>query len=187
MRPKVILNKWLLLSLCILLLVLVGSFSLKHFLGYYIPVPAGIRHLANMVFSPDDMYEPIVLDRFAFWERDFTKTYALHPKYFGIYAIGIFIEDGAFEKNFKFNGKVNIGYYYKDKLLYEEVISSHRYASYAGKSMTHYSKVCLHQFDVPLKDIYAKNISVCMTVLEPDENLEKYKDSLRVYISLGML
>ena len=41
----------------------------------FIPFPIGVRHIINSMTNPQDLYKPIVVDRFLFSERNFSKTY----------------------------------------------------------------------------------------------------------------
>jgi hypothetical protein len=169
----------------ILILLVGGALTLKLMRGYFFPLPIGIRHFTNMLFAPKDLYQPIVTDRFLFYERGFTKTYVLKPKHLDIYEIGLFVDAGGIESTYKFNGKIKVEFYWKDKLLYDNILTSIASALYKQNDMTKFRQIALGTFNIPLQEKYANDISLKVSVLEPDATLIKYKDSLNLYIAVS--
>ncbi len=145
------------------------------------------KHILYLVFPPKDLYEPIVKDNFLFYEKGFTKTYSLQPKYFVSHNIGFLIESGNLSSKYKFSGTVKVDFYWKDKLLFSKEITSHISAAYSNNDLKHFSDVRLLCFEIPFQGKYANEISVRLTVLEPDENLKQYGDSIKLFIGVGSL
>ena len=58
-------------------------------------------------------------------------------------------------------------------------------AVWKGKDTTQYEAIMLYEFEVPLQKKYIKDISVKITVLEPDPGLEKINDSTTLYIAVS--
>lgn len=83
------LKRKLVLLLIPLVLALIIGASLKLMYGF-LPFPIGVRHLMHLFISPTDLYEPIVTDNFLFFQRNYSKTYSLKPKYFDFYDGGVF-------------------------------------------------------------------------------------------------
>ena len=67
----------------------------------FVPVPIGIRHFYHLIITPEDLYYPIVYDSFPFYEKGFSKTYLLNPKYLDYYDIGFLdIKEGISSNGF---------------------------------------------------------------------------------------
>ena len=149
----------------------------------------GIRHLLHLAFPPEDLYESIVTDDFLFYEKGFTKTYQLKPKYLDSYAISLISEKQNISGGYKFSGKLKAEFFWKDTFLLEKTAISQGSAYYADgdKEMKYFKKVFLIDFDVPLKGKYKDDISVRLTVLEPVEGLKEYGDSIRLSIGVSAI
>lgn len=173
-------------AIAILLLPVFVLLFIKTTKGF-IPLPMGLRQLMYLAMPPDDLYEPIVKDNFLFYEKGFTKTYSLQPKYLVSYNIGFLIESGNLSSKYKFSGKVKVDFYWKGKLLFSKEITSHISASYADNDLKHFSDVRLLRFEIPFQGKYIDDISMRLTVLEPDENLKQYGDSIKLFIKVGSL
>jgi hypothetical protein len=148
-------------------------------------VPVGVRHLVHLAVPPGDLYEPIVVDAFPFWESGFSKSYSLNPKYMDIYEAGLLSTDENLSSKEKFTGTVKVEFLWQGKTISEYEITSIQSGVYAGKDMARYKKASLMSFAMPLQGKYKKDISMRMTVLKADQNLKKYGDSLQMYIAVS--
>ncbi len=146
-----------------------------------------IRHIFHLAFPPEDLYEPIVVDDFKFYEAGFTKTYVLRPKYLDGYGIGILSEKQNIPWGYKFNGKIKAEFFWKDAFLFEETITSSYASGQADNKTKYYKNTYLFDFDVPLKGKHKDDISVKLTVLEPDENLKEYGDTIKLFIGVSAI
>ena len=166
-----------------LLVIVFTVLSVKIVRGF-VPCPIGLRHLTHLIIPPKDLYKPIVTDTFLFSENGFTKRYAIKPKYLDIYEIGILAENKNIDSKFKFKGKIRAEFFWNDTLLFESIMTSMDEAWYAENDMAHYKQISLFKFDMPLQGKYKDDISVKLTVLEPDNELAKY-NSIKLYISVS--
>lgn len=151
----------------------------------FINIPASIFHISNMVFTPNDLYKPIVLDDFLFLKKDFSKTYYLKPKYYDIYEIGITSSKEDIPANYKFKGKLKFSFYSKDKLLLENYSLSNPSVFYSKNDNTKLRSIVLTTFDFPLINKYKNDISVKVIVIEEDETLKNYFDSIKLYFAVS--
>ena len=103
------------------------------------------------------------------------------------YNIGFSAETNDLPSKYKFNGKIKADFYWKDKFLFSKEITSLISASYANNDIEHYSDVRLLRFEIPLQRKYKEDISVQLTVLEPDESLKQYGDSIKLFVKVGSL
>ena len=174
-------NSLMFISAILVSVILLGGMGTFVWINYR----AGIRHLVHLITQPKDLYEPIVVDAFPFWELGFSKSYSLVPKYMDIYEIGLLATDENLSSKEKFTGKVKVEFLCKDKIISEHEITAIHGGVYAGKDMTRYKKVSLMSFEMPVQGKYKKDISVRMTVLKSDQNLKKYGDSLQMYIAVS--
>lgn len=176
-------KKTMIIAIVLVLIVIAFSF-LKLIKGFF-PLPIGVRHLIHLIVTPKNLYQPIISDRFLFSERDFTKTYYLEPKYLDIYEIGFFTDQNGIESTYKFKGKLKVEFYWKDRFLFDSVITSMDSAGYKQNDMTRYKQISLYSFNIPLQNKYTKEISVKLTVLEPDQELKRFSDSIKIYIAVN--
>lgn len=170
--------------LVVIVFLVISVLALRITKGF-IPLPIGIRHLAHLTIRPKDLYKPIVIDKFPFYKKGFTKSYRLNPKHLDIYEIGFFSDEANISSKYKFGGKIRAEFFWKGKLLFNKIATSIDSASYIKGDMSRYKNVCLLKFCLPLQGRYKKDISVRLTVLEPDEDIEKYKDSLKLYVAVS--
>ena len=63
-------------------------------------------------------------------------------------------------------------------------ITKEKAVFYQKGDMEHLRKVDLLLFDIPLQRKYKKNICLKLTVTEPDEYLESYKESMKMTIGV---
>lgn len=151
----------------------------------FLHLPAGVRHFLNLLVAPKDLYEPVVTDEFFFHDVGASKTYSLNPKYLDIYELGFLSGDQNIPSNYQFEGVVSAKFFYKNKLVLEAEITSVVSAWYAKNDMKHYRKISLLNFELPLKGKYRKDISLRLTVIEPDQETKSLADSLRLYIAVS--
>ena len=168
-----------------LLLVLIVSVFLVKAIKGFLPLPIGIRHIANLTIQPKDLYAPIITDEFLFYEKGYTKTYPLIAKHLDIYELGFLSGENIISSKYRFDGKLQADFFWKDQLLFSKIITSINSGVYAEKDMAHYKEVALLKFEIPLEGKYAKNISVRITVLEPALELKEYKDSVKLYVAVS--
>ena len=172
------------LTISVLVVIVIGVLAFR-LTWNFLPMPIGIRHLAHLIAPPEDLYQPIVVDKFLFHEKGFTKTYSLKPKYLDIYEIGFFVGGEGITSKYKFKGKLKVEFFWKDKFLYDDVITSWKHGLYKGKDMTHLIEIALYKFNIPLEGKYKKDISVKITVLEPEESLKELSDLIELYIAVS--
>jgi hypothetical protein len=166
-------------------LILVAILAVRLWLGFF-PVPMGLRHLINNAIAPRDLYQPIVMDDFKFYEKGFNKTYQLKPKYLDIYEIGLIGGEEGIESTYKFKGKLHVEFFCNKKPLYNRIITSWDNATYKSGDMTRFERIALHQFNVPLKDKYIDNIEIKITVLEPDMRITNSTQE-KIYIAVSSI
>ncbi len=145
-------------------------------------MPMGIRHLYHQIINPNDLYEPIVLDYFPIDKKEFSKKYALKPKYFDYYDIGLLNENGKISSKYKFDGDLLVEFFWKNKILFKKNITSIKSAIYFDKELKNYKKISLAHFEIPLNKKYTKDISVKITVIKEDKKLKNLGEMLKLYI-----
>ncbi len=169
-----------------LLFLIAGILFVKAMKGF-IPLPIGIRHLIHLVIQPKDLYQPIIIDDFLFYEKGFTKTYFLEPKYLDIYEIGFLAEKADISSKYKYKGKIKAEFFWKGKLLFDRIVSSYNAAWSVNGDTEHFKEISLLKFEIPLQGKYKNDITIKLTVLEPDQELKKYADSIKLYIAVSAI
>ena len=148
-------------------------------------------HFIHLIVTPEDLYKPIVYDEFIFHTKGHTKTYSLETKYNDYYSIGIIFENKdmpsgyATKSKYNFNGKLKIDFFSRELLVSSKIISSFASVTYKKNDMNYLEKVSLSVFEVPLMGKYKRNISIRVSVLEPDNELKNYADSARLFIGIS--
>lgn len=150
-----------------------------------LPLPIGVRHLINTIIVPKDLYNPIVEDRFLFYLKGYEKAYDLKPKYLDVYELGFSVGDRGIDSKYRFKGCLRAVFYSGNKAIYECSISSQKSAWYMKEDMTRYKSISLLTFSVPIKGKYVNDLKVKLTVLEPDVQLEKYQDQIKLHIAVS--
>jgi hypothetical protein len=168
----------------LIFLILIGSLVFKSVKGF-LPVPIWMRHLIHLMAEPKNLYQPIIVDKFLFYEQGVTKVYNLTPNYFDIYEIGFFVDGTGIEATYKFKGKIKAEFYWKDNLLFDRMITSMDQGWYKENDMSHYKQISLMKFEIPLLNRYAKDISIKLTVIDPDLQTKSLGDSINLYIGVS--
>jgi hypothetical protein len=154
-------------------------------------LPTRFMHFLHLIVTPRDIYNPIVYDEFIFYSKGYTKIYPLETKYNDYYEIGIVFKNEdmpsgyATKSKYTFNGKIKIDFFYKDLHVSSKIISSYFSVTYKKNDMNYLEKISLSIFEVPLMGKYKKDISVRVSVLEPDNELKNYADSAKLYIGIS--
>lgn len=168
----------------LIFLIVIGGVVFKSVKGF-LPLPIWIRHLIHLTIEPKNLYQPIVSDKFLFYEQGVSKTYSLVPTYFDFYEVGFVVDGIGIDSTYKFKGKIKAEFYWKDSLLFERVITSMDQAWYKENDMHHYNKIALLKFGMPLLNKYAKDISIKLAVIDPDMQLKGVADSINLYIAVS--
>jgi hypothetical protein len=176
-------NKNMIIVIFLLFLLIIGV-MIKVTKGF-IPFPIGIRHLYHRIIAPDDLYQPIVTDNFLFHDKGFMKTYILYPKYLDIYDIGILFANKDISSKYEFRGKLLLEFMWRDKVLFKRIVDSIDSAWYVEGDMAKYKEVSLMSFEIPLLGRYKNDISIRISVLEPDQELKIYGNSIMLYIAVS--
>ena len=166
--------------LCIIFIFLSLKIGMQSF---YLPV--GFWHMMHLFLPPKDLYENIVEDKFLFWEDDFSKTYNIIPVHSDFYDLGFICKKDYLPSTYKFSGKIKVEFFYKKDLLFEKTVTSWKTAGYVKGNSNYFSKVALLHFKIPLKNKYKKDIRAKLTVIEADEFLKQFQDSVKLFIGVS--
>lgn len=166
---------FILILLIIFIPVLAAIFQIPFF------SPMGLRHFFNVIFYSRDLCEPIITDNFLFGQKGFTKTYVLQPKYLDYYEVNIFSEKENIPITFNFKGKLEIVVIHKNKVIFKDISCSELAGYFSSKDPSNYIKrIAFTRFSLP----YKKDVSLRVTVLEPIEGLETFRDSIGLSVSV---
>jgi hypothetical protein len=154
-------------------------------------LPTSFMHLIHLIIVPKDLHNYLVYDGFLFYNKGHTKTYSLDTKYNDYYELGIVFEEKnmpsgyATKQNYSFNGKLKVDFFSNNSLVLSKTVSTYNSVIYTKGDMNYLEKVSLLRFGVPIMGKYMKDISVKISVLEPDPVLQAYADSAKIYISIS--
>jgi hypothetical protein len=177
-------NNKKIIACLIILLIIITTFVLKSIMGF-IPLPIWVRHLVHLYIEPKNLYQPIVLDKFMFHEYGYTKSYYLFPKYYDLYEIGFLINGTGIETTYKFKGRIKAEFFCKDRFLFDKIITSMDQAWFNEKDMHYYKRISLLKFEIPIQNKYVNDLSIRLTVTEPDFYLKSRSDFISLYISVS--
>lgn len=167
---------FVLFFLLILFIPLIAAFLQIPFL-----TPMGFRHLVNVIFYSRDLCEPIIVDKFSFDQKSFTKTYELKPKYLDYYEVNLFSKKENIPIKFNFTGKLETTVFYKNKIVFKDISDSEIAGYLSRKDPSNYVKrIAFARFALP----YKNNVYLKVTVLEPVQGLESFKSSVRLSVSV---
>ena len=171
----------------VILFIVVTGFLVIGIARRDIILPKNIRYLvylARQINPPKDLYNPIVIDHFKFYEKGFSKTYNLKPKYYDIYVFGISAEKKELTSKYQFSGKIKLELFSDNKLISEQIATKIDTAWYLNNDLQWYKKIVLSSFEIPLSGKHTKDIKLKATVLEPDLALRD-KESVKLYVGVS--
>ena len=146
------------------------------FLGW-IPLSVGNQHILHLVIPPNDLYKPIVEESFPFYIKDTTKTFDMLPRYLDFYDVGFLLEKEKLPSDFKFQGQIKFEIFRENEMLLQKIV--------VDPDSWSTNKVSLMHFEIPVNKKYKDNLRMKVTVLTPDVQLEKFADSLKLFISVS--
>jgi len=141
-------------------------------------------HSFHLLFQPEDLYQYIIIEKFPFYRRGYSENYILNFKYSDFYELGFHTEKGNIPSDYSFKGKLKAEFIIDKKSVLEREITSDIRCYYSGKDMKHYGKVALLNFPIPLKG-QKNNITLKLKVIKSDLELEKFKDSIKLYVAVS--
>ncbi|MBC8377799.1 MAG: hypothetical protein H8E62_01360 [Planctomycetes bacterium] len=152
--------------------------------------PIGLRH-SCYVAKNEDMYTPVILEPFDFMTKGISASYLPNLEYWNEYSVGIRLSGGDFPEDFCYNGKIQVEFYYDEKLIdtyiSEDVVYHKYYRSEGDKLKLVNQKVGLITFDVSAFRKYRDKLKIKVSVIEPDKELKAYGDNLCLYIGIDRL
>lgn len=180
-------------------LFLLSAFLVFSFFIFFQSKNPTTMHFIHLMTPPDDLYNPVVKDEFKFWEKGYKKEYLLDFEYTDYYSFGFkdsmekipsgwncSESESSCDKKYEFDGKLKVSFYGSDSDLIEEfIIDEIRGGTLFGEDMEYYKEISLRGFEVPLKGKYKKNIVMVVEVLEPDEKLKEFEDSLQLFVAVS--
>lgn len=175
-------KRWISLFLFFTFLLFAGASS--GFATFVFRYRIGVYHFVHQRLELRDLYDPIVDEPFPFWEAGYSKTYSLDAKYSDIYSIEMLFSGEGVSKREKLNERIKVEFFWQDHMVLENEIAG-IFLWPNGKKHFDLQRSRLMDFDIPLDGKYKKELSVRMTVLEADQILKKYEDSLRLVIKVS--
>jgi len=151
----------------------------------YLPVPLLLRNMHLLAKGSDDIYNPVVIDNFKFYEEGYTKYFPWKPKYLATYCLEFTLDDSKIaSRRETFNGELKLDLYCKNKLLFTKMIGTVR--GYGEPSKTYnYYKVYLTDFDIPFDRKSLNNLGIRVTVIKPDKYLEQFTNSIKLCVGVS--
>lgn len=137
------------------------------------------------MIEDSDLYMPIAFESFSFAEKGFVKTIKIQPKHLDVYEIGMAIEGEGLDSNYKYNGRLMVEIIHKDKKIYQDIVDRYKEAWYVKGNSDKYGKISLYKFNIPFLNKYINEISIRITVLDPDEYLASYPNDIGLYVAIS--
>lgn len=175
MKNPLMLKKVVIISASV---VIIGAFIL-FFKGNIIPV--GIYHLIHLNKPPTDLYTPLVVDKFMFSEKGYSKTYKVSPKYKDIHEVGVLFQDEGLDSKYQFEGVLGIELLCGVNVVTEKNANSFQYSWFMDKEMKKINKASFETFSSLLCGTL-EEIGVRVTVKKTDLLIE---DSGKLYIAVS--
>ena len=131
-------------------------------------------------------YEPQIVEDFRLDIKGYSKAFNLNLKYLDSYSLGITNGDIGFPEKYRFKGKLKLQFFYKNKLIREAEIEEQDIAYYMTTSPGFdYREINLAYFDIPLDHRYKNNLSLKVTVIEPDPHIAEFGKDLKIVIGVS--
>ncbi len=133
-------------------------------------------------------YEPQIAEDFKLDVRGYTKTFDLKLKYRDEYSLGITNGNIGFPWKYKFNGKLRLQFYSKNRIIRDEEVSKWRVAyDMTGKNGKddYYREITLMYFNFPLDHKYKEDVTLRVTVVEPDTHIAEFGQEVKIVIGVS--
>ena len=156
-------------------------------------LPTTMKRLWHLFVEPDDLFDPVVQEKFNFWEKGYSVEFPLAVKYEDLYAVTIDCLDkkncipsgwGTSEK-YQFRGKIKADFFCKNKLVFSQEIVDAKAVVYQAGEMDYLKKIVLLSFAIPIKGKYKDDLKLRLTVLEPDLSLQEYGSSIELSVAVS--
>jgi hypothetical protein len=140
--------------------------------------------LTYQLFTPEILYsQDYRLD-----EPGYTKTFNLSFKYYEAFILSLTNSDVGFPKDYEFNGKLRLQFFYKDKLVKEMEVKKwvtptrwlETIRGINGKVHNYWRIYYLTPFSRPIED--KNNFTLKVTVISPDTNITEFKKRIKMVI-----
>jgi hypothetical protein len=158
----------------------------------YYTNPTGTWHLFHLATMPDDLFTPIIIDKFEFHTKEHTKEYKLDPKYRDLYEVLIFNENGFISEDFRsankrpeLKGEYKIQLFNGKEIVFEDTIKTWTRATFKNNDMKTYSDLTIYEFPIPLKGFSTSDIKLRISVIKPSSILEKYKQDIELRVRVS--
>ena len=152
----------------------------------------GIWHLIHLATMPEDLFSPIIHEKFDFDKEGNSKEYTLNPKYRDFYAVSIFSQNGINSSDFgtkddryKLKGKFKIELFSHDHKVSEKIVSRWTSALYKDNNMKIYKSITIFTFPVPVNGFSTNRMKLKITVIESSNILKEYKNDIELQIKVS--
>lgn len=139
------------------------------------------------VFMKKD-YNSQIIEDFRLDIKGYSKTFDLNLKYFDTYSLGVTNGNIGFPEKYKFNGKLRLQFYYKNRVVRDEEVTKWHVAwdmtGNNGKRGYH-KEITLAYFKFPLDHKYKDNVTLRVTVIEPDVQISEFGKELKIVIGVS--
>jgi hypothetical protein len=141
------------------------------------------RALVNLLLRDWLPWNGVIFEEhFPIWESGAEIQIELQPEYTSEYFLTMTFQEEHRDKDFTYSGRLRLEIFHRGIL--KKTIEIGQGAVFSNGWSTHQT-VWLASFYLPLEDRYWENLSLRLTVLEPDKNLEKYSESMIVRVEDG--
>ncbi len=131
-------------------------------------------------------YQPQIIEDFRLDVAGYSKILDLNLSYMERYSLSITNGEIGFPEKYKFNGKLKLQFFYKNKLVRERQVVEQEVAVYGTKRKGFYfNEITLTYFDLPLDRKYKDNLSLKVTVVEPDTTISEFGKELKIVIGVN--
>lgn len=152
----------------------------------------GIWHLIHLVTMSEDLFSPIIIDKFDFNKKDNSKEYTLNPKYRDFYAVSIFSQNGISKADFGTNdnryeieGKFKIELFNNDQKMSEKIVTRWTSGLYKNNNMKIFKSITIFTFPVPVNGFSINNMKLKISVVEPSNILKKYINDIELQVTVS--
>ncbi len=152
----------------------------------------GFWRFIHLVTLPQDLFEPIVLERFRFDEDGYSKKYELHPKYRGFYTIQICNFDGFKSSDFDsgnsrygLKGKFKIELFKGEEKVVEKIVTNWTTASLKNNNLKMFETLSIYEFPIPIKGFNIKDMILRFSVIEPSPILKNHGNDIKLQVKVS--
>lgn len=145
-----------------------------------------ISNLSHRIFQPDDLFQPIIFEKFDFSKVDTTSTFVFNPKYYDTYSLSLVVKDSEYDGSIDFNGVLKIEVYADDEKILDKYARG-TVAKLLGLQDGGYRQSDILTFNIPFRNFKRRDLKLRVNIEDPSTQLEGVSEKLYLKVAVSSI